>query len=727
MSEDSKPKKKGLKRRKFLKYTGVGVGLMVGGIYLTRHAWRRSIYELAEDLISPYQGDLSPNVWFQITPENEVIIHSTKIEMGQGTFTGLAQLAAEELEIDVKKIKVVHAETATGIVDSFGTGGSMSIASLWKPLREMGATMREMLKGKAAEKLGVPMVELTIDNGVITGGGKSLTYGEIVAGVTEWEFPDTPPLKNPKDFKYIGKPIPRVDLYDKVVGSPIFGIDVEMPDMAHASIVRPDRVDATLKSVDSSVAAKMPGVIKVVEEEDFVGVIAETHIQAEQARNALKVEWNVNEDWNLEDVRNAIKVGEGNLTVVQKEGDAKDILDDVEEGDDRFLSLEFSSPIGAHAQIEPNGSTALFKDGAVTVWLSTQVPAITLGEVADRLGVSKDKVNIIPKFLGGGFGRRLHTPHAVQTALMSKMVGRPVKSFFDRKQEFQNDTFRPPTHHIVRGKLDEAGNIEALEHSFSSGDVAYKSALLPGAANTFLGADIGAIRGGSFQYRAVPNLRTNSWHKDLPFATSWWRSLGLLANTFAIESFIDELALKAGKNPVDFRLAHIQDNEAGIRLRNVIKACAEKAGYTDEVTGDRAMGFAASTDAGSPCAQVVEASIVDNEIKVHKVTVALDCGIAVNPDQVRAQVEGCVIMGISASMFEEMNLKNNKLFPVIYGPYKMALMRHAPKEIDTVLIEGADFAGPVGEPPLGPIGAAIGNAVRRLTGKRLTDLPMKLG
>lgn len=726
MSKHSKSKKKGLKRRKFLKYTGVGIGLMVGGVYLTRHAWRRSIYEMAESMISPYQGDLSPNIWFQITPANEVIIHSTKIEMGQGTFTGLAQLAAEELEIDVDKIKVVHAETERGAVDLFGTGGSMSIASLWVPLREMGATMREMLRGKAAEKLSVPVAQLTIDNGVISGGGKSMTYGEIVAGVTEWEFPDTPALKDPKDFKYIGKPVPRVDLYDKVVGSPIFGIDVELPDLAHASIVRPDRVDATLESVDSSIAAKMPGVIKIVEEKDFVGVIAETHMEAEQARNALKVNWNVNNDWNLEDVRNAIQVGEGNLTVIQKEGDTEDILDDAA-GSDEFLSLEFSSPIGAHAQIEPNGSTALVKDGKVTVWLSTQVPAMTLSEVADRLGVSKEDVNIVPRYLGGGFGRRLHTPHAVQTALMSQMIGRPVKSFFDRKQEFQNDTFRPPTHHIMRGKLDESGNIAAIEHSFSSGDVAYNAALLPGAANTFLGADIGAIRGGSIQYRGIPNIRANSWHKDLPFATSWWRSLGLLANTFAIESFMDELALKAGKNPVDFRLSHIQDNEAGTRLKNVIKACAEKANYTDKAANGRAMGFAASTDAGSPCAQVVELSIEDNEIKIHKVTVALDCGIAVNPDQVRAQVEGCVIMGISASMFEEMNLKNNKLFPVIYGPYKMAMMRHAPKEIDTILIEGADFAGPVGEPPLGPIGAAIGNAVRRLTGKRLTDLPMKLG
>ena len=721
----SETKKKGIKRRKFLKYSAVGIGLMVGGVYLTRHSWRRSLLEMAESAIVPYQGDLVPNLWFQITPENEVILHSTKVEMGQGTFTGLAQLAAEELEVAMDRIKVVHAETATGNIDGMSTGGSLSIAALWQPVREMAATMREMLKGKAAEKLGVGISDLTVANGVVSGGGKSLTYGEIVKDVTEWEFPDTPTLKSKKDFKYVGKPVPRVDLYDKVVGKPMFGMDVEVPDMLHASVVRPDRIDATLKSCDSTAAEKMPGVVKVVKEEDFVGVIAETHIQAENARKALKVEWSINKNWNLDDIITATKVGMGELNVIQKEGNAKGVLDDAKENDG-FVSMEFATPIGAHAQIEPNGATALVKDGKATVWLSTQVPAVTLNEVSARLGMDKADVNIVPQYLGGGFGRRLHTPNAVQAAVMSKIVGRPVKSFFDRKQEFQNDTFRPPTHHVMRGKLDANGNLEAIEHSFSSGDVAFNSAIFPDAARPIIGADVGAIRGATIQYRKIPNIRTEAWHVDLPFATSWWRSLGLLANTFAIESFIDEMALKAEKNPVDFRLAYIEENEAGIRLKNVIKACVEKAGYTDTPTNGRAMGFAASTDAGSPCAQVVEVSIVDNEIKVHKVTVAFDCGIAVNPDQVKAQVEGCVIMGMSASIFEKMDLKDNQLFPTIYGPYQMALMKDSPKEIDTILIEGVDFAGPVGEPPLGPIGAAIGNAVRRLTGKRLTELPLSL-
>jgi len=314
----------------------------------------------------------------------------------------------------------------------------------------------------------------------------------------------------------------------------------------------------------------------------------------------------------------------------------------------------------------------------------------------------------------------------VQAALISKEVGKPVKLFFDRKQEFQNDTFRPPTHHVMKAKIGTDGKtVLGLEHQFASGDTMFNSALDPGMA-TALRADVGSIRGGALIYDAMPH-RSTYYHVSLPFATSFWRSLGLLANAFAIESFMDELAIKTGQDPVKMRLDYIHDeNPFGVRAKNVLKACVEKAGYNDKPTGDRAMGVALCIDGGSPCAHVAEVSIENNQIKVHKVTAAFDCGIAVNPGQVRAQVEGCICMGISGAMYEKMDLKDNKLYPVNYGAYKMALMKHSPREIDVILIEGADYPGPVGEPPMGPIGAAIGNAVRRLTGKRLTELPLNL-
>jgi len=241
-----------------------------------------------------------------------------------------------------------------------------------------------------------------------------------------------------------------------------------------------------------------------------------------------------------------------------------------------------------------------------------------------------------------------------------------------------------------------------------------------------MGSDVGAMRGGNIMYEKIPNRRAVQWHTTLPFATSWWRSLGLLANTFAIESFIDEMALKAGKNPVDFRLAMLGDEGGQARIRKVIEVAVENSNFTEKVSENRAMGFAVSIDANAPCAQVVEVSVENNKIKVHKVVCAFDCGLAVNPDQVRAQCEGSIIMGISAAVHEKMTLKDGQLYPTIYGAYDMALMKDSPREIDIHLIQGADVPLPVGEPPLGPIGAAIGNAVRRITGKRLTDLPLSL-
>jgi len=716
--------KKIVSRRSFLVRGGLGtVGLLAVGIYLFRNPIRREIAGMVNTADTPYQGNTdTPIIWFEITNENKVVLHSPKVEMGQGTFTGLAQMAADELEVSMEQISVVHAASASGNMDAFATGGSTSVSALWVPLRELAATMREMIKLEAAKKMEIDASELTITNGVISGGDKSMTFAQAAEGATEWNFPDTPQLKPMSEYKFIGKPVPRVDLEDKVFGAPIFGMDATMPGMLYGAVVRPSRIGSTYLGADTSKAEGMPGVVKVLKETDFVGVVAHSLLEAENAKAAIEVQWETQGDLQTSDIRAMVEVGKGTAFVIQKEGDAEGIL---KESSTNLVS-EYWSPIGAHAQLEPSGALAYVEADKATIILSTQVVNITSAEIAERLGFDTDKVNIVPTFLGGGFGRRLHTPHAIEAALLSKAVGKPVKCFFTRKEEFQNDTFRPPTHHILRGKLNTNGMIEALEHNVSSGDVAFGSPMLPSVLETVMGADLGAWRGGMIQYGAIPNYRAISWRVKLPFATSWWRSLGLLANTFAIESFMDELAVAAGKNPTEFRLSQIQDDDRGRRLKSVINAVVEKAGYTDKVVNGRAMGFAVSTDANTPCAQIAEVSIENNEIKVHKVTCAMDPGLVVNPDQVRAQCEGAIIMGMSAAMFEKMDVENGELTPTIYGPYQMALMKHAPKEIDVVLLQGADTPGAVGEPPLGPIGAAIANGVFRLTGKRLREMPLQL-
>lgn len=715
-------KKKGFSRRKFIVRSAIGVGVVLGSGYLTKPLWQRSLAGAVDKAEGTYMGKgLTPPLWFEITTENQIILHSPKVEMGQGTFTGLAQIAADELEVATERIIVVHAESASGNLDGFSTGGSTSISGLWTPLRELAATMREMLRNEAAKLLETSPESLALDNGVFSGNGKTISYGEIAAQVTEWEIPETPELKPLQSRKEVGKGVPRLDLEEKVTGAPIFGLDATMTDMLYGAVVRPDRIGAKFKGADTSAAEKMPGVVKIVLEKDFVGVIANSRTQAENAKNAIQAEWKTDRNWTSEDIKKMIRVGQGNPFTIQKQGNPKRILNN--EAD--IITAEYESPIGAHAQMEPNGAVAYVEEDKATVIISTQVVSITRREVAKRLGMKPKQVNIIPTYLGGGFGRRLHTPNAIQAAVLSKAVGKPVKCFFNRKEEFQNDTFRPPTHHLMRAQLTEDGRINAMEHNVSSGDVMYGSALLPELAQNLVGSDVGAWRGGMIQYGAIPNHRAVSWRVKLPFATSWWRSLGLLANTFAIESFMDELALQAGKDPVQFRLDHIQDDNRGFRLKEVIKAAAEKAGYKDEVVNGRAMGFACSTDANTPCAHVVELSIENGKIKVHKVTCSIDPGIAVNPDQVKAQSEGSIIMGISASMFEKMEVNDGQLTPIIYGPYQMALMRDAPKEIDVIILENDDKPGAVGEPPLGPIGAAIANAAFRLTGERLRKMPFE--
>jgi isoquinoline 1-oxidoreductase beta subunit len=311
----------------------------------------------------------------------------------------------------------------------------------------------------------------------------------------------------------------------------------------------------------------------------------------------------------------------------------------------------------------------------------------------------------------------------MQAALISRAVGKPVHVFYSRQDEFQSAEFRPPTHHVLKGRVNN-GKVEAIEHNTSSGNHVFGSPIVPSMMENLLGADIGTWAGGRINYSKIPNVRVYAWKTELPFSTTMWRAPGLMANTFAVESFMDELAHKAEKDPVDFRIAHLPNDEKGERQKRVIKAAAEKAGWGKPLPKGHALGIATCGELGAIVAEVVEVSIEDDEIKVHKVTCAIDPGFAVNPDGVRAQVEGAIIMGLSASLYEKMEIVDSKITPTIFGPYRMAMMKDAPKEIDVIILESSDKPSGVGEPPIGPIGAAVGNAVFALTGKRLRDMPL---
>lgn len=706
-------------RRKFLIKFSIGTGVMVGMSMTACNPIRRTLYNNFESLIGDYKIKDPAATWFEITADNEIFFHSPKVEMGQGAFTGLAQIAAEELEVAIEKVNIVHATTAGRPIDPRSTGGSDSISALYTPLRELAAGLREMLRNNAAKIMDVSADSLSLDNGVISGKGQSMTYGDIVKRATDWKAPKKVKLKDRKDFKVIGKPIPRVDLMPKILGDPIFGMDVTLPDMLYGMVVRPPKIDTVFVSADASKAKSMPGVVQIVQEKDFVAVVTKSRPEAEMAIRAIKVNWKTNKNWEHQEILELTKVGKGKEYLIQKEGSKK------KEG---LLASDYTTPAGAHAQLEPNGSVAHVEKNKCTIYISTQVPKHTRTEVAEALGFKEEQVEIKPTYLGGGFGRRLHTPNAIQAALISRAVGKPVHVFFSRQDEFQSAEFRPPTHHVVKGKLDENGMIDYIEHHISSGDAVFGSPLASKMMERFLGADVGTWAGGRINYTKIPNIRVSSWKVKLPFATTMWRAPGLMANTFVLESFIDELAHQAGKDPMEFRLAHLPDTEKGKRQKAVIKAAAEKAGWGRPLPAGRALGIATSGELGTVVAEVAEVSI-ENEgygdyIKVHKVTCAIDPVLAVNPDGIKAQVEGAIIMGISASLYEKMEVKNSKITPTIYGPYRMAMMKDAPKEIEVIIMETGDKPSGVGEPPIGPIGAAIANAVFTLTGKRLRNMPL---
>lgn len=363
-SDNNKRKKKHSRRKFLLRFSAGSVVLMGLGVYAFRNPMRRMMYDNFEAMIGDYAIDEPPATWFEITAENKIIFHSPKVEMGQGAFTGLAQIAAEELEVDVDKIDIVHATTAGRPIDPRSTGGSDSISALWNPLRELAAKLRVMLVNNAAEILGVSASALTLNNGLISGNGKSLTYGEIVQQSTNWEIPEEVTLKENKDFKVIGKPLPRVDLMPKVTGAPIYGMDISMPDMLYGIVLRPPRIDTAYQGCDASKAEDMPGVVKVIKENDFVAVVAKSRYEAEMAGRAIKVDWKTNKVWEHSEIVDMTKVGAGESYLVQKVGSKVD-------GDD-LLEVEYSTPAGAHAQLEPNGSVAYVEDDKATVYISTQ-------------------------------------------------------------------------------------------------------------------------------------------------------------------------------------------------------------------------------------------------------------------------------------------------------------------------------------------------------------------
>lgn len=707
-------------RRGFLIGTGITAGVAALGVGFGLPALRLTAARMFDGASAPGGATNDPLAWFEIGEDDTITLYVTKVEMGQGVHTAFAQIGAEELGVSLDQLTVRQATTHVGPFDAFGTAGSSSVSGAYQALREAGALLREMLKAEAAVALGQPVTTLVAANGafaVAADPSQRITYGQVVARKSSWDVPEEiPALKSEAEFSVIGQSAPRVDIPAKVTGQAKYGFDMRVEGMRYGAVARPTTIEAKLISAAPGTALEVPGVEKVVIRDGFAGVVATSRAAARAGLAQMELTWDEGKPWQQAEIEALVAIEDRGGVVIQREGNAPRLLNEA-----ISLSAEYFTPLAAHASLETQAALALVTAEKATVWASTQSQGGTRGDVASALKMSEEQVEVIPTYLGGGFGRKSVTEAGREAAILSQEAGVPVHIGWDRTEEMRNGYFRPPTRSRLFARLDERGRIQALEHRQASGDVLF--AFFPSIAADVVGADFGAWRGATIHYGGIPNRQTRAWRSKLPVRTASWRGLGLFANTFAVESFMDELAHLAGQDPLDFRLAHLSDSFNDQRMAAVLRAAAERAGWGDQLPEGRARGIACATDVDTQVALVAEVSMTEGRIRVHKMTAAMDCGLVINPDGAEAQVQGNIIWGVGSTLLEELTVADGRVVPANFDRYPLLTMADAPA-IEVILLEAGDGKPRgVGEPAIGPVGAAIANAVFSLTGKRLRQLP----
>jgi isoquinoline 1-oxidoreductase beta subunit len=695
-------------RREFLKTTAVVGGGLTLGVFLPA--------QLDQAVAA---GTLhTPNAWVHIADDNTITLLSARSEMGQGVYTSMPMLIAEELGVDIRKIKVEIAPVApvytNALLGAQITGGSTSVRDGWDKLRIAGAQVRTMLVNAAAARWNVDAAQLRAADGKVTGpGGRSATYGELAEAASKLPVPEKVTLKEAKDFKVIGKPTKRLDTTYKVNGTAEYGIDVKLPGMVYASLEQCPVIGGKPTSFDAAKAKAMPGVIAVVQIRDGVAVVADTWWHAKKAREALAVQWDegavarINNASMQDGIRNA-----RDATIpIKKTGDAKAALNSAS----KKLNAEYWSPLLAHATMEPQNFTASYKDGKCLVIGPAQFQQGTQGNVATAIGLKPEDVTVKTTFLGGGFGRRLEYDFAVQAAEISKAVGKPVKLLWTREDDTTHDFYRPMALHRMAGGLDASGKPVALTLQLTSQSISQRAFGLPkGTLDPFMAE--AAVVGYD-----IPNMTQELIEHDSGLRVGYWRSVSHALNAFANESFIDEMAAAAGKDPYQFRLALLDKQP---RFAKVLKLAAEKSGWGKPLPKGHYRGIALMEGYDTYMAQVAEISVdKDHAIKVHHVWVAADLGQMINPDTVEAQLQSSIAFGLSSALGAEITLDKGRVQQTNFHDYPVLRMNEMPK-IDVTLVPSTEKPGGIGEPATALIGPAVANALFAATGKRVRQLPL---
>jgi isoquinoline 1-oxidoreductase subunit beta len=670
---------------------------------------------------------LAQNAFIKIDREGVVTLIVHKVEMGQGTFTAIPMLLAEELEVDLARVKLEQAPANNSLYSDpmLGgqvTGGSTSVRAAWRPMREAGAAARAVLVQAAAQTWNVEPGACVAKNGAVlhAASGRSLHYGQLVDAAAKLDAPGVVQLKKAGQYTLIGKAHQRLDSAAKVDGTAKFGIDERLQGMLVGAVAASPVVGGKLAGANDQAALAVKGVRHVLKLDNAVAVVAEHMWAARQGLAALAPTWTdgANATVTVDGIRTmmneaAKKAG----AVAHNSGDAVKAM----AGEGRKLEAVYEMPFLAHATMEPMNCTVDLRTDSCDLYVGTQVPSFAQGACAKLTGLPLEKVRVHNYYLGGGFGRRLEVDYVVQAVSFAKLMKGPVKFVWSREEDIQHDMYRPYYLDHISARLDKNGMPAAWIHRITGSSIMARFA--PDAMKD--GVDPDAVEGARELQYTIADMRVEYVRHEPPLPTAFWRGVGATHNVFVVESFIDELALAAGQDPVAYRRALLTKSP---RMLGVLNLAADKAGWGTRLkpmAGRRVgRGISAQFAFGTYMAQVAEVSVgADGEVRVHRVVCALDCGQVVNPDTVVAQMEGGIVFGLTAALWNEITLDRGRVRQSNFGDYRMMRINEAPR-VEVHIVASDDDPGGIGEPGTSAIAPALANAVAAATGKRIRKLPM---
>lgn len=688
-------------RRDFLLLGGAGgAGILLGIWYGRRkERWLKRVPERGEVL--------SPSVFVAVEPDGSVVVWVTKTELGQGVWTVLPMLVAEELDADWSSVRPVQALASRTYGDQM-TAVSSSLRSLWQDLRVAGAAAREMLVAAAAEAWAVPAAELSTAAGFVEhrASGRRQAYGALVARAAQLPVPTAPRLKQPAEFELIGRSVPRLDLEAKITGRAIYGLDVRLPGQRFAVVARAPRLGASLQHWDGAAALAVPGVERVVQIGRGIAVVARDTWSAMRGRDALQLRWSDGphaqlSTASLREQLGAAAVGPG--TEVRRQGKGETGLD----GPGERIEATYSLPLLAHAPMEPINATANVQGGRCEIWAPTQHPAGAQAAACRVLGFAEPEVVVHTTFVGGGFGRRVADVEIVEVVEIARQVPFPVQVVWTRDDDLRNDFYRPCSEHRLAARLHD-GRIAAWRHRVACPSIV-------GAAGP-IGPD---YEGAETVPYAIEHIAVDWAGIEQPVPLGFWRSVGHSHTAFAVECFVDELAQRLERDPVELRVGLLAGAPRLLAVLQAAVAMAEAA----PLHAGAARGVACHASFGSFVAMVAEVVETAGELRVRRVFCAVDCGKVVHPDIVRAQIEGGVVFGLSAALLQQVDVESGAIVPANFPGFPL-LRYGAVPAIEVKLIASAADAGGVGEIAVPPVAPAIVNAVSRLRGERVRQLPL---